>query len=145
MGRHRAPDDGDEPLDEQPDDDFASEDVEDVGDVGDVGGYREPPGPPADEPSFPGSFPAPRSPGRPPEEFSDDLPDGPGFYGFDEPGDSRYDEFASPDLPEPDLPVESDPPDDFPDFARHDPAPPPPPSGPPTGGHRGLPGFSGGP
>ena len=97
MGRHRAPDDDGEPIDEPSDDYPASEDFEDVG------GYREPPGPPADEPSFPGSYPAPRYPSRPPEDFSDDVSDGPGFLGFDEPEDDPRAEFATPerDLPPP--------------------------------------------
>jgi hypothetical protein len=136
MGRHRAPDDDGEPIDEPSDDYPASEDFEDVGD------YREPPGPPAEEPSFPGSYPAPRYPSRPPEDFSDDVSDGPGFLGFDEPEDDPRAEFATPerDLP----PTDIDSPDDFPDFPRRDPVPPTPPSGPTTGGHRVLPDFSGG-
>jgi hypothetical protein len=136
MGRHRAPDDDGEPIDEPSDDYPESEDF------GDVGGYREPPGPPVDEPSFPGSDPAPRYPSRQPEDFSDESPDDPGFFGLDEPADDPRDEFATPerDLPATDI----DSPDDFPDFPRRDPVPPAPPSGPPTGGHRGLPGFSGG-
>jgi hypothetical protein len=139
MGRHRAPDDDGEPTDEPSDDYPESEDF------GDAGGDREPPGPPADEPSFPGSFPAPRYPSRPPEDFSDDLADDPGLSGFDEPEDDHRDEFATPDRPERDLPpADIGSPDDFPDFPRRDPVPPTPPSGPPTGGHRGLPAFSGG-
>ncbi len=136
MGRHRAPDDDGEPIDEPSDDYPESEDF------GDASGYREPPGPPVDEPSFPGADPAPRYPSRPPEDFSDESPDDPGFFGFDEPADDPRDEFATPerDLPAADI----DSPDDFPDFPRRDPVPPAPPSGPPTGGHRGLPGFSGG-
>jgi hypothetical protein len=139
MGRHRAPGDDDEPIDEPSDDDPGSEEF------GDAGGYREPPGAPADEPSFPDSLPAPRYPSRPPEDVSDDFADEPGFFGFDEPEDDGRDEFAAPDRPEGDLrPADIDSPDDFPDFPRRDPVPPTPPSGPPTGGHRGLPGFSGG-
>jgi hypothetical protein len=139
MGRHRAPGDDDEPIDEPSDDYPGSEDF------GDTGGYREPPASPDDGPSFPGSFPAPRYPSRPPEDFSDDFPDGPGSFDFDEPEDDQRDEFATPRRPERDLPpADIDSPDDFPDFARRDPAPPTPPSDPPTGGHRGLPGFSGG-
>ena len=135
MGRHRAPGDDDEPVDESSDDYPESEDF------GDAGGYREPPGSPPDEPSFP----APRYPSRPPEDFSDEFAASPSFFGFDEPADDRRDEFATPDRPEQDLPAaDIDAPDDFPDFPRRDPVPPTPPSGPPTGGHRGLPGFSGG-
>ena len=47
MGRHRAPGDDDEPIDEPSDDYPESEDF------GDAGGYREPPPSGADEPSFP--------------------------------------------------------------------------------------------
>ncbi len=128
MGRHRAPDD-DEPSDDYPE----PEQFEDGG------GYREPPAPRADEPRYPGSFPAPRYPSRPPEDFSDDFHDGPGFFDFDVPEDDRGEELPRGG---------DDPSDDFPDFPRRDQDPPtppaPPPSGPPTGGHRGLPGFSGG-
>ncbi len=95
--------------------------------------------------AYPGSFSAPSYPSRPPEDFSDDFADSPGFFGFDEPVDDRREEFARPAPPEQQVPAaEIDPPDDFPDFPRRDPDPPTPPSGPPTGGHRGLPGFSGG-
>ena len=138
MGRHRAPDD-EEPIEEPSDDHPEPERVEDPG------GYREPPALPADEPRYPGSFPAPRFPSRPPEDFSDDFPDSPAFFGFDEPADDPREEFAHPAPPERQVPAaEIDPADDFPDFPRRDPDPPTPPSGPPTGGHRGLPGFSGG-
>jgi hypothetical protein len=139
MGRHRAPDDDDEPID-QPSDDYPGSE-----DFGDTGGYREPTDSPLDQLPFQGSAPTPRYPGRPPEDFSDEFPDGPGFFGFDEPEDDHRDEFAPPDRPERDVPRSgSDSPDDFPDFPRRDPAPPTAPPGPPTGGHRGLPGFSGG-
>jgi hypothetical protein len=139
MGRHRAPGDDDEPIDEPSDGYPESEDF------GDAGGYREPPRSGADEPSFPDFEPEPRYPSRPPEDFSDDSADDPGFFGFDEPEDDHRDEFATPDRPERDLPpTDIGSPDDFPDFPRRDPVPPTPPSGPPTGGHRGLPGFSGG-
>ena len=136
MGRHRAPDDDGEPIDEP------SDDYPESQDFGDASGYREPPGPPVDEPSFPGSDPAPRYPGRQPEDFSDEPLEDPGFFGFDEPADDPRDEFATPerDLPAADI----DSPDDFPDFPRRDPVQPTPPSGPPTGGHRVLPDFSGG-
>jgi hypothetical protein len=135
MGRHRAPGDDDEPIDESSDDYTESEEF------GDAGGYREPPGSPPDEPSFP----APRYPTSPPEDFSDDFADSPSFFGFDEPADDHRDEFATPDRPEQALPpADIDPPDDFPDFPRRDPVPPTPPSGPPTGGHRGLPDLIGG-
>jgi hypothetical protein len=103
MGRHRAPDDDEEPIDEPSDD-----------------------------------YPAP-------QDFSDDFADGAGFSDVDEPEDDGHDEFTTPDSLDRDLPpAETDSPDDFPDFPRREPAPPTPPSGPPTGGHRGLPGFSGG-
>jgi hypothetical protein len=114
MGRHRAPDD--EPIDEPSDDHPASEDF------GEADSHGEPAGSADDE-------------------FLDDE----GFFDVDEPEDDDHDEFATPDRPEPDLPpADIDSADDFPDFPRRDPAPPTPPSGPPTGGHRGLPGFSGG-
>jgi Flp pilus assembly pilin Flp len=140
MGRHRAPDDDDEPIDEPSDDYPESEGF------GDAGGYREPPAFPPDEPAHPGSFPAPLYPSRPPEDFSDDFPERPGFFDFDEPEDDRRGEFARPNQPERELPPSGiDPADDFPDFPRRDQdPPPPPPSGPTTGGHRGLPGFGGG-
>jgi hypothetical protein len=139
MGRHRAPDDDEEPIDEPSDDHPEPEHFEDAG------GHREPPPPPADEPQYPGSFPSPRYPSRPSEDFSDDFPDSPGFFGFDEPADDHREESARPAPPERQVPAaEIEPPDDFPDFPRRDPDPPTPPSGPPTGGHRGLPGFSGG-
>ncbi|OBK37681.1 hypothetical protein A5658_04020 [Mycobacterium sp. 1245111.1] len=129
MGRHRAPDDDDEPSDDYPE----TEQFDDGGD------YREPPAPRADEPSFPGSFSAPRYPGRPQDDFSDDFHDGPGFFDFDEPEGDRREEIPSGG---------AEPSDDFSDFPRRDQDPPSPPaeppSGPPTGGHRGLPGFSGG-
>lgn len=129
MGRHRAPDDDDEPSNDSPD----SEQFDDGG------GHREPPAPRADEPRYPGSFSAPSYPSGPPEDLSDDFHDGPGFFDFDEPEDDRGEELPRGG---------DDTSDDFPDFPRRDqdpPAPPaPPPSGPPTGGHRGLPGFSGG-
>ncbi len=116
MGRHRAPGDDDEPIDEPSDDYPGSEDF------GDADSHGEPPG-----------------------SGADDFPDDAGFFDDDEPEDDHHDEFATPDRPEPDLPpADIDSPDDFPDFPRRDPAPPTPPSGPPTGGHRGLPGFSGG-
>jgi len=139
MGRHRAPDDDDGPSDDYPE----PEQVEDDG------GYPEPPAPRADEPRYPGSFSAPRYPSRPPEDFSDDFHDGPGFFDFDEPEDDRGQEFPRPAHPPRQAPAgDVDPSDDFPDFPRRDQDPPtppaPPPSGPPTGGHRGLPGFSGG-
>ena len=136
MGRHRAPGDDDEPIDEPSDDDPASEDV------GDAGGYREPPRSGADEPAFPDFEPAPRYPSRPPEDVSDDFSDGPNFSGFDEPEGDPRDEFATPerDLP----PADIDSPDDFPDFPRRDPVPPSLSSGPATGGHRVLPDLSGG-
>ncbi len=103
MGRHRAPDDDGEPIDEPSDD------------------HREQ------------------------EDFSDDFADGTGFFDADEPEDDGHDEYATPDPVDRDLPpADIDSSDDFPDFPRRDPAPPTPPSGPPTGGHRGLPGFSGG-
>ncbi len=51
MGRHRAPGDDDEPVDEPSDNYPESEDF------GDAGGYREPAGPPVDEPSFPEFLP----------------------------------------------------------------------------------------
>jgi hypothetical protein len=135
MGRHRAPDDDGEPINEPSDDDYPESE-----DSGDASGYREHPGPPADEPSFPGSYP--RYPSREPEDFSGEFPDGPDFFGVDEPEDGPGEDFTTPerDLP----PTDVDSPDDFPDFPRRDPVPPAPPSGPPTGGHRGLPGFSGG-
>ena len=137
MGRHRAPDDDDEPIDEPLDDYPESEDS------ADNGGYHEPPDPAADEPLFPGSFPAQRYPSRPSEDFSDDVADGPDFFGVDEPEDDHGDELTAADRPERDLPGSGiDSPDDFPGFPPRDPPPPPP--GPPTGGHRGLPGFSGG-
>lgn len=64
---------------------------------------------------------------------------------IDEPSDDHPDEFATSDRPEQDLPAaDIDPSDDFPDFPRRDLDPPAPPPGPPIGGHRGLPGFSGG-
>ncbi len=136
MGRHRAPGDDDEPIDEPSDDYPESEDF------GDAGGHREPPPSGADEPSFPDFEPAPRYPSRPPEDFSDDFSDGPNFSGFDEPEGDPRDEFATPerDLP----PADIDSPDDFPDFPRRDPVPPTPSSGPSTGGHRVLPDLSGG-
>jgi extracellular solute-binding protein len=136
MGRHRAPDDDDEPSDDYP----APEQFDDGR------GYREPPPPRADEPRDPGSFSAPRYPSPPPEDFSDDFHDGPGFFDFDEPEDDRREEFPGPAYPERQEPAaEVDPSDDFPDFPRREQDPPtPPPTGPPTGGHRGLPGFSGG-
>ena len=103
MGRHRAPDDDGEPIDE-PSDDHPEQ-----------------------------------------EDFSDDFADGTGFFDADEPEDDGHDGYATPDPVDRDLPpADTDSPDDFPDFPRRDPAPPTPPSGPPTGGHRGLPGFSGG-
>ncbi len=136
MGRHRAPDDDGEPIDE------ASDDYPESEDFGDAGGYPEPPGSPADEPSFPDYDPAPRYASPPPEDFSDDVPEGSGFFGFDEPEDEPRAEFAAPERDV--SPTDIDSPDDFPDFPRRDPVPPAPPSGPPTGGHRGLPGFSGG-
>jgi hypothetical protein len=103
MGRHRAPDDDGEPIDESSDDHPEQED------------------------------------------FSDDFADGTGFFDADEPEDDGHDEYATPDPVDRDLPpADIDSPDDFPDFPRRDPAPTTPPSGPPTGGHRGLPGFSGG-
>ncbi|MDT7736484.1 MAG: hypothetical protein QOE12_3658 [Mycobacterium sp.] len=103
MGRHRAPDDDGEPIDESSDDHPEQED------------------------------------------FSDDFADGTGFFDADEPEDDGHDGYATPDPVDRDLPpADIDSPDDFPDFPRRDPAPPTPPSGPPTGGHRGLPGFSGG-
>jgi hypothetical protein len=131
MGRHRAPDD---------DDDEQSDDYPDSEQFDDGGGYEEPPAPAADEPRYPGSFSAPRYPSRPPEDFSDDFHDGPGFFDVEEPEYDRPQEFSRGGV---------DPAGDFPDFPRRDedpptPAPPSPPSGPPTGGHRGLPGFSGG-
>lgn len=127
MGRHRAPDDDDEPSDDYPD----SEQFDDGE------GHREPPAPAGDEPRYPGSFSAPRYPSRPPEDFADDFHDGPGFFDFDEPEDEPREEFPRGG-------VEAS--DDFPDFPRRDqdPPAPPPPASPPTGGHRGLPGFSGG-
>jgi hypothetical protein len=136
MGRHRAPDDDDEPSD-----DYAEPEQFENG-----GGDQEPPALHADELRYPGSFSAPRYPGPPPEDFSDDFHDGPGFFDFDEPEDDRRDEFSRPASPERQEPAgDVDPSDDFPDFPRRDEDPPtPPPSGPPTGGHRGLPGFSGG-
>jgi hypothetical protein len=136
MGRHRAPDDDDEPSDDGPE----PEQFEDGG------GYREPPAPHPDEPRYPDSFSAPRYPSRPPEDFSDDFHDGPGFFDFDEPEDDRGQEFPRPADPERQAPAgDVDPSDAFPDFPRRDQDPPtPPPTGPPTGGHRGLPGFSGG-
>ena len=97
MGRHRAPDDDDEPIDEPSDDYPESEDF------GDAGGYREPPGLPADEPSFPDSYPAPRYPSRPPEDFSDDFADGPGFSASTSQTTIRDDEFPA-GAPERDLP-----------------------------------------
>ena len=103
MGRHRAPDDDGEPIDESSDDHPEQED------------------------------------------FSDDFADDTGFFDADEPEDDGHDGYATPDPVDRDLPpADIDSPDDFPDFPRRDPAPPTPPSGPPTGGHRGLPGFSGG-
>jgi hypothetical protein len=116
MGRHRAPGDDDEPIDELSDDYPGSQDF------GDAHGHGEPAG-----------------------SGADDFPEDAGFFDDDEPEDDHHDEFATPDRPEPDLPpADIDSPDDFPDFPRRDPAPPTPPSGPPTGGHRGLPAFSGG-
>jgi hypothetical protein len=138
MGRHRAPDD-DEPADE-PSDDYPGPE-----DFGDVDGYREPGNSPADEPSHTDSFSAPRYPNRPPDEFHDDFDDHRGFFDFDEPADDHRDEFADPEQPERDLPpADIDPPDDFPGFPRRDQGPPTPPPPSQTGGHRGLPGFSGG-
>ena len=54
MGKHRAPDDDDEPIDEASDDYPEPE-------FGDAGSYREPPGFPADEPPYPGSSSTPRN------------------------------------------------------------------------------------
>src|SRR6201996_3156272 len=137
MGRHRAPDDDDEPADESSDDYPGPEDF------GDAGADREPGNFPSDEPPYTDSFSAPRYPTRPPEEFDDDFDDHRGFFDFDDPADDHRDDIARPEQPERDLPTaDLDPPDDFPGFPRRDQGPPPPPSQ--TGGHRGLPGFGGG-
>ena len=128
MGRHRAPDDDEEPIDE-PSDDYPE--PEDFGGTGDD---REPPAAPPDEPLYPGSFSVP--PYRPPADFDDDFPDGPGFFD-DEPSYERREESARPQRPEPEVPpVGIDPPDDFPDFPRREPESADVSSGPPTGGHR---------
>jgi hypothetical protein len=135
MGRHRAPDDNEEPVDEPSDDHPESEGFEDSGE------YPEPPEFARDEPPYPGSFSVP--PYRPPDDVDDDFLEASGFFDVDEPEDQRRGEFSPPALPERDLPpVGIDPPDDFPDFPRRDPAPAA--SGPPTGGHRVLPSFRGG-
>jgi hypothetical protein len=136
VGRHRAPDDDDEP----------SDDVAQPEDFGDADGYRESEDIPAEESGFTDSFSAPRDPHRPPDDSHDDFADGPGFFDFDEPADDHPDDFADfprQERPEPDLPP-IDPPDDFPGFPRRDQGPPTPPPPSQTGGHRGLPGFSGG-
>ena len=138
MGRHRAPDD-EEPIDEPSDDHPEPEDFDDAG------GYPEPAHFPADEPPYPGSFSAPRYPSRPPDDFSDDFPDGPGFFDFDEPADDRREEFARRRRPSGTcLPPTSIRRTTSPTSRgatrshrlRR--------SGPPTGGHRGLPAFRGG-
>ncbi len=135
MGRHRAPD-SDEPADE-PSDDFPPPE-----DFGDDEGLREPEDFPADPPRYTGSFPEPRFPQRRPG-FSDDFPDGPGFFDFDEPVDDHPGDYSPSEEPEQDLsPAEIDTPDDFPDFQRRGPAPPPPP--PLSGGHRTGGEWSGG-
>lgn len=136
MGRHRAPDDDDdEPIDEPSDEHPAPEPF------GDVDEHREAPAFPDDEPPYPGSFSAPRYPTSPPEDFGDDDH----FFGFDEPADEHRDELTRPVSIERDVPpADPDLSEEFPDFPRRDAEPAPPPSGPPTGGHRGLPGFSGG-
>jgi len=101
-----------------------------------MGRHRAPDDEPIDEPSD-------DHPDQ--EDFPDDLADGASFFGVDKPEEDRHDESATPARVDPDPPpAQLDSNDDFPDFPRRDPAPPTPPSGPPTGGHRGLPGFSGG-
>jgi Bacterial extracellular solute-binding protein len=130
MGRHRAPDEPDEPTGEPPADYSQPEDT------GDVGGYREPENFPADTPPHTGSIPEPRYPDRSPD-FPDDFPDSPGFFGFDEPADDHPGVYSHPDQPEQDLPpAEVDTSDDFPDFPRRGQGPPTPPPPPHSGGHR---------
>ena len=140
MGRHRAPDDDNEPIDEPADEHPEPESF------GDAGEPRESPVFPADEPPYPGSSSAPRYPTRQPEDSADEFSDDAGFFGSDEPADEHREGFTPEARPVRDVPIaeDPDPSDDFPDFPRRDPEPPTPPTGPPTGGHRGLPGFSGG-
>ncbi len=137
MGRHRAPDDDNEPIDGPADEHPEPESF------ADAGGYRESPDLPADEPPYPDSYSAPRYPTRPPQDFTDEFSDDAGFSGFDEPADEHREEDPPPARPGRDVPIAGDPnpSEDFPDFPRRDTEPP---TGPPTGGHRGLPGFSGG-
>lgn len=127
MGRHRAPDDDDEPIDHGsiPDDAESSPEVPPVDDA------------PASEPftAAPPEFGA-----TPRTEYAREFDEPTTVFGVSEPID------ATPESDAPDAPDV----DDFPDFRRRDPVVSDPPaslslsSAPVTGGHRGLPGFGGG-
>ena len=127
MGRHRAPDP------DEPSDDFPQ--PENFGDVGD---FQEPDDFPGPAPPDTGSIPGPRFPNRPPDEYTDDFPDGPGFFDYTDPPRDHPDDYPHQEHPEEDLPrAEVDTPDDFPDFPRRGQGPPAPPPPPLSGGHRG--------
>jgi len=127
MGRHRAPD-PDEPSDDLPQ-------PENFGDVGD---FQEPDDFPGPAPPDTGSIPGPRFPNRPPDEYTDDFLDVPGFFDDTDPPHDHPDDYPHQEHPEEDLPrAEVDTPDDFPDFPRRGQGPPAPPPPPLSGGHRG--------
>ena len=117
MGRHRAPDDPDEPTGEPSDDDS-----------------------PAPAPPDTGFGAGPRFPNQPADEYLDDFSDSSGFFDYTEPPRGHPDDYPPPEpqRAEEDLPpAEIDPPDDFPDFRRRGQGPPAPPPPPLSGGHRG--------
>jgi len=156
MGRHRAPDDDDEPASEPSDEYLQPEDhgfqPDDHGfqpeEHGDGGGYPEPDDYPGAPRPDTGLGPGPRYPSRPPDDYLDDFPDSSGFFDYTDPPRYPPGDYRQPE-PEPvyeDLPpaAELDPPDDFPGFPRRGQRPPAPPPPSQTGGHRGLPGFGGG-
>jgi hypothetical protein len=134
MGRHRAPDDPDEPTGEPSDEDSPPEDF------GDAGGFREPEDSPAPAPPDTGFGAGPRFPNQPADEYLDDFSDSSGFFDYTEPPRGHPDDYSPPEpqRAEEDLPpAEIDTPDDFPDFRRRGQGPPVPPPPPLSGGHRG--------
>jgi hypothetical protein len=131
MGRHRAPD-PDEPTGEP------SDDYSEPHDFGDAGGYRESDDSPSATPPDTGGILGPRDPDHPANEYSDEFPDDPGYFDYDDHSDR--DEHRDDDR----HPADVDTSDDFPDFPRRGPEPPAPPPPPPSGSHRGLSEWRGG-